>query len=149
MLYWGKASESSKDQQDKWKLRSLGSSHPPTERHTGARKLWGPQCGSVRQWRPLSQLLLSSHGPSVRTNLTVVPGSLDLPAVYRSCLKMPTAQILGYETPMWTLETLLSGKEPLSPQAYLRCSSSQERRQESPSSPRWLSIPETQSKHPL
>lgn len=127
--------------------RILPSSHRET--HMGQEALGPTVRVCVAMEAPTPTTTLSSHSPSARTNFTVVPGSLYLPAVYKSCLKMPAAQILGYETPRWTLETLLSGKEPLGPQAYLRCSSSQGRRQESPSSPGWLSIPATQSKHPL
>lgn len=125
----------------------LPSSHRETRRGQEASGPTERVCVAMKA--PTPTVTPSSHSPSARTKSTAVPGSLYLPAVYRSCLKVPNAQILGYETPVWTLETLLSGKEPLGPQAYLRCSSSQGRRQESPSSPRWLSVPATQSKHPL
>ena len=91
----------------------LPSSH--RDSHMGQEALGPTVRVCVAMEAPTPTTTLSSHSPSARTNFTVVPGSLYLPAVYRSCLKMPTAQILGYETPRWTLETLLSGKEPLGP----------------------------------
>lgn len=71
-------------------------SNPPSSHRemSGAWELLGRIVGLCGNGAPTPTVILSSHSTSLRTNVTVVSGSLDLPTVH-SCLKMPTAQTLG------------------------------------------------------
>lgn len=88
-----RANEPSKNLHYECRQRPLAVTHPPSERRVGQGTA-GPSlraCGNVGR-TPITPF---AYDARVRTNLTVVPGSLDLPAVDRTGLKMPTAHTLG------------------------------------------------------
>lgn len=62
------------------------------QRWAGVGSFWAGIAGLCDNGGPVT---LSLHSTSVETDLTVVSGSLGLPAVDRSCLKMPATQTLG------------------------------------------------------